>query len=522
MLKAKFNAEEWSYLSPQQATAIQWVLEGTGSLELMARAGCGKTFFLMEAIKAIVKANYGNMALMAYNSKIAGELKDKIAKAGYDWKIAQAGTCHSFGLSVWKQVAGKDIPIDANKLHNIIDNLIKNGDEIIGDYAEVVAKLCSLGKQRAIGHLCSIDDDQEWYSIWEHFNLENDVSEDTDPSTIISLAKKLYRISLDQCKQVIDFDDMILAPLYFRARFWPKDWVMLDESQDTNPARRALALAMLKPKTGRMIFVGDIKQAIYGFTGADSDSMEQLKKATNAITLPLNETRRCPKNVVKEAQKYVPDITAYSENIGGEVRTLDVNFIQYEKLGKDDAILCRNTAPLITMAYTLISNGIACKVEGREIGTNLIKLATRWKIKTLDALINKLDDFQARQTAKFMSKNQEEKVEGLVDQIDCLRVVINKCLLAKKYTIADLIADVENMFGNTPEGEQPKVLTLSTVHRSKGREWLRVYILDMDKYMPSPYAKKQWQQEQEVNLIYVAITRAMRELIYVYTPEVKG
>jgi superfamily I DNA/RNA helicase len=69
------------------------------------------------------------------------------------------------------------------------------------------------------------------------------------------------------------------------------------------------------------------------------------------------------------------------------------------------------------------------------------------------------------------------------------------------------------MFGNTKEGEAPKVLTLSTVHKSKGREWTRVYALGRAKFMPSPYAKKEWQMVQESNLEYVMITRAMSEFI---------
>jgi superfamily I DNA/RNA helicase len=96
--------------------------------------------------------------------------------------------------------------------------------------------------------------------------------------------------------------------------------------------------------------------------------------------------------------------------------------------------------------------------------------------------------------------------------------VINRCLNANKHTIDALVADIENMFGNTKDGEVPPVLTLSTVHKSKGREWKRVYILGRSKYMPSPYAKKAWQQIQEVNLEYVAITRAMSELIDVPAP----
>lgn len=104
-----------------------------------------------------------------------------------------------------------------------------------------------------------------------------------------------------------------------------------------------------------------------------------------------------------------------------------------------------------------------------------------------------------------------------MDQVDCLRVVIDRCLIAKKNSIDALVNDIENMFGNTPEGQAAQVLTLSTGHKSKGREFSRVYLVDMPKYCPSPYAKKAWQLQQESNLEYVMITRAMNELIYVST-----
>jgi superfamily I DNA/RNA helicase len=517
-MPAKFDPLKWKGLSDQQLEVIRWVHEGTGSLELLARAGCGKTFTLMKVVDAVVQAKLGDVALMAYNKKIADELKAKLEAAKYDWKVAQAGTVHSFGFGAWRKVA-PGVQIDDKKLFNIISEqgYQKDGAFYVENSA-AIAKLCSLAKQRAIGHLGAIEDTSLWMDIWDHFDLDNDVTESVDPYEVIRAAQNVYRISLRQCREVIDFDDMILAPLYFRARFWPKDWILLDESQDTNPARRALALALLKPKTGRMIFVGDPCQAIYGFTGADSDSMNQLKTATGAKTLPLNVTRRCPKAVVEQAVRLVPDFVAHESAPAGVVRAIAYEALEGEGLSKEDAILCRNTAPLVQTAYSLIAKGIACRVEGREIGNGLIKLARRWKIKTLDKLLNKLEDHLARQTAKFMSKGQEERIQAIADQVECLRVVINRCLLAKKNTVDDLVRDIENMFGNTPDGQQPAVLTLSTVHKSKGREWKRVFLLGRAKYMPSPYAKKDWQLEQEKNLEYVAITRAMSELIDVPAP----
>jgi superfamily I DNA/RNA helicase len=509
----KFVPSLWQELSEQQQAVIRWVIEDKGSLELMARAGCGKTYTIMKVVDAIVEGKLGDIAIMAYNKSIADELKAKLEKTGYDWRVAQAGTVHSFGYGAWRKVA-PHVQIENKKMYNIVQECgYDQGGDIFLFASEAIVKLCGYAKQRAVGHLSSIDDTSVWMDMFDHFGLENDITEDVDAYDVIKAAQRAYRISLKQCREVIDFDDMILAPLYFKARFWPKDWVAVDESQDTNPARRALALAMLKPRTGRMIFVGDPAQAIYGFTGADSDSMNQLKIATNAKTLPLNVTRRCPKTVVELAKRLVPDFVAHESAPEGVVRAIEYKDLVAEVLTKNDAILCRNTAPLVQTAYSLIAKGVACRVEGREIGTGLIKLARRWKIKTLDKLLVKLEDHQARQTARFMSKGQEERIEGLVDQCDCLRVVISRCLLAKKTSIDDLVADIENMFGNTKEGEAPKVLTLSTVHKSKGREWTRVYALGRAKFMPSPYAKKEWQAVQESNLEYVMITRAMSEFI---------
>lgn len=521
-------------LSPQQAAVDAWVTDGTGSLELVARAGCGKTSTLMVVINTIVRNNLGDVAVMAYNKSIATEIKDRLENAGYDWKAAQAGTVHSFGYGAWRKVC-PNVKLNARKVQEIIDaqKHTDNG-RIFEECAGPIAKMVAYGKQRAVGHLSSMDDVGVWYDIWDHFDVENDVTENWSAEEIIRAVQYVYRISLNQCREVIDFDDMILAPLYFKARFWPKRWILVDESQDTNPARRALALAMLAPRVGRMIFVGDDRQAIYGFTGADSDSMAQLRAATKATTLPLTVTYRCPKAIVAEAQKLVPDIVAHESAPEGVVRSIDYadligvestfdpntkqTITKGEVLTKDDVILCRNTAPLIQTAYSLLARGVACRVEGREIGEGLAKLAQRWKVTTLVALLAKLEDYEARMTAKYMSKGQEDKVGALVDQVDCLRVLITRCQSQNKHALRDLLEAIDSMFGNTPEGERAQVLTLSTIHKSKGREWKRVFLLGRRTYMPSPYARKEWQQVQETNLEYVAVTRAQAELIDVAAP----
>lgn len=503
----------------QQAAVFNWIKNGKGSLKLVARAGCGKTSTLMGSVEEIVNNNLGNIALMAYNKDIASELKARIAGLGIDWKVAQAGTCHSFGFSAWRYVAGDALVIEEKKVANIITARAATYPEgmvnVYAACAEAIEKLVGYAKASAFGILCDIDNMGEWYGLWDHFGVDSEVTEDWKAVDVIAAAIDVYNVSLSQCRQVIDFDDMILAPLYFRAKFWTKDWVMLDESQDVNPARRVLALKMMKPRTGRLILVGDDRQAIYGFTGADANSMDNIAKEVNAEMLGLSQTFRCAKAIIREAQRIVPDIEAHENNPEGVVRHMMSDKLHTQNLGVDDVILCRNTGPLISTAYELLSKGIPCRVEGREIGAGLVKLARRWKITDLSKLLEKLEDHLTKQTAKYKAKGQEEKIQGLEDQVECLKIVITRCQSKGKYTVNELVTEIQGMFGDTPAGEQPKVLTLSTIHKSKGREWVRVFVLGREKFMPSKYARKEWQQVQEANLEYVAITRAKMELVWV-------
>jgi len=77
---------------------------------------------------------------------------------------------------------------------------------------------------------------------------------------------------------------------------------------------------------------------------------------------------------------------------------------------------------------------------------------------------------------------------------------------ALEYMISDLFAD-----DIPPSG----VVTLSSIHKAKGREWPRVFLLGKSDYQPFHRATKPWEKQQERNLIYVAYTRAERHLIHI-------
>jgi len=104
---------------------------------------------------------------------------------------------------------------------------------------------------------------------------------------------------------IIDYTDMIAGaehllradPDVFSAMLGEIDCVIVDEFQDTNPIQFAFLwrLASAAPRT---LLVGDVKQAIMGFQGADARLMESLVGANPANVSPLSSNWRSDPRVM--------------------------------------------------------------------------------------------------------------------------------------------------------------------------------------------------------------------------------
>src|SRR5215468_2155838 len=172
-------------------------------------------------------------------------------------------------------------------------------------------------------------------------------------------------------------------------------------------------------------------------------------------------------------------------------------------------ILCRNTAPLVGFAYSLLKRDVPCRILGRDIGANLISLVKKLRPINLDDFAEKLDKWLEREVEKVLKEDRSP--ERLYDQAECLKFFVDS-LDEDSRTVDSLLAKIELMFTDQPETTR---LTLSTVHKAKGLEFETVFILDFDKYMPSRWAQQDWQKVQEQNLIYVAVTRSKNTLVYI-------
>jgi DNA helicase-2/ATP-dependent DNA helicase PcrA len=504
----------------QQSAFLTALTTTTSHLALIARAGCGKTSTILLGMKALALNNpRGEYAVFAYNKAIADEVsaklkamaRDENIPALGDWKTVQAGTLHSAGFGLLRFVFKPQI--EENKVRNLVDAL---NSDIAREYSAQVVKLVGYAKGAGVGFFpdMPINSVQVWHDLADHFDV-NGLDDTSEMEDIVEVCQQVYRQSLAQT-DVIDFDDMILFPLIKNLRVkFGKDVIFLDEAQDLSRARQALARKFLKP-SGRLVIVGDDRQAIYGFSGADAAALDNLVQSMNATVLPLSITWRCPKAVVSLAQTIVPDIEAAPTAPEGVVSTVHLqDEAAWASLASEftpeDAILCRNTAPLISMAYKLIRAKIACKVEGRDIGKGLTALINRWKVKTTEALSARVEAYRQREVQKAQARNNDAKAEQVNDKCDTICEIIRAVNANGLHTVADVANFINDLFSDDVKG----VLTLATYHRAKGREWGNVYLFEHHTRCPSKAARQDWQRLQEDNLAYVAITRAMRTLTFI-------
>lgn len=496
-------------LSPQQEDALEFVRTGAGNAVLEAVAGSGKTSTLIEICDAIPSSS--SVVFTAFNRKIAQEIKRRL---GDDHSNVHAATFHSIGLSTWKRHEWRS-EVDGDAVYKLMDEL-----DTPPQFRSFVIKAVSIAKQSCFGICRPLEDYQSWRTMVDHYDMEEmllgeDEISDGDLKSRLEDALhwsiKILGDSIAQHDRFVDFDDMLFAPLYHGARFYKHDWVLVDEAQDTNPARRMMADELLA-ENGRLIAVGDRHQAIYGFTGASADALDKISDHFGCRQLPLTVSWRCATSIVEEAQNYVSHIQPAPGAPAGIVRTIDED--EFNKLTpeSEDVILCRNTRPLVSLCLRYLTKNVPACVEGRDVGRALTTLVRKWKrVRKISQLRIALEKHLSREIKRLSKKgNAGGQIHSLQDKIDSLYAIMET--LHDDDDVDVLTQKINSLFQDT-EGRHKQVLTLSTIHKAKGREWNRVYIYGRNLYMPSKYAKQEWELEQENNLMYVAVTRAKMELI---------
>lgn len=535
----------------EQLACINWTHQSSGNLLIEAVAGSGKTTTIIEMIIAI-NLHYptARIALMSFNAKVRDELKLRVR----DRRIqnCDVNTVHGFGFAAFKEKYGSRKP-NSYKLQDIFEPLLKKAG-LDWKLNKTLCTLVGLAKDTGVGVFGDFSFN-DWKALIDKHNLSWDEEKCSLDALIVLAAQGFNASNVDREK--IDFSDMIYFPLLDNLPFPEYDFVFIDEAQDTNATRREVAKRMLRQpalcnnrqphnfttdleydptgqtincercgcsqeeinsRIGRLIAVGDRHQAIYGFTGADNDALDILKRTFSMTELPLSICFRCSHAVLTHARKLVSHIHPAPDAPAGSVLTkTQPDFESYlftlpsDPTLQTSAILCRKNAPLISLAFRLLRAQIPCRIEGRDIGQQLIHLCRKFKPTSKPDLASSLHTHLTQQSSKLSTF----KLSILEDTIHSILTVL---ALPSVLSIDDLYRKIELLFSDYDPALPPR-LTLSSIHKSKGLEWPTVYLLGRNIWQPSPFATLPWMQAQETNLTYVAITRAKLTLIEVTVEE---
>lgn len=495
--------------SKYQQVVFDWVSGGTGHAVINAVAGSGKTTTIVEAAKLI--PSQARVLFCAFNKHIEAELSRRLPRT------VCVRTIHGIGYGAIAQELGR-LRVDDRKLDLAIGQAAKailrdaekrakkRDDDDVPALGTIVAAVRKMTHFARVTLCPTTIEDLSVMADYYQIDVGDDWLEDlcAAVSDMLALTRQIA-----ERDRVIDFDDMIYLPAAMKIRPAQYDFVTVDEAQDLSAAQRALVLSCVAP-TGRILAVGDPHQSIQGFAGADPESFAQLQATLGAVSLPLSICYRCPPNHLTLARAYVPHVEAVEGREDGgltEIKTRDLHTV----IEAGDLVISRRTAPLIGLCLTLIARRIPARVKGKDIGAALAKdvediggmrgfkwaqfgkYATKWA--------------ESRK-AKLMAKGADDsRIDAIDDRLAGILAVFEGSGARNPAELADAI---RGLFDDASRG-----VTLSTIHRSKGLEADRVFVVESER-LPFRFRKMlPWQAFQEECLAYVAMTRSKRDLFLI-------
>lgn len=484
--------------SKYQKAIYDKIQNGDENLVIEAVAGSGKTTTLITALDIIDDDK--SVLFLAFNKSVVESLTKKVGVRNN----VTIKTLHSLGSGLcWKKFGST---INPEKYSDYVYRSLKNktitsSRRLEGtDYSEWIKILLKLVDLFRLNLVKNIDEANEVAFKHGVTPVDNE----------IPVALDVIKWGETDVAQ-IDFTDMIYFPVVKKMDIPTYDFVFIDECQDLNSAERELFLRCVDPDFGRFVCVGDRSQAIYAFSGADETSFKKLMSLPNTITLPLSICYRCDRDIILMAKGFVPQIEA-REGVESGVINRDAGI---DDVQDGDMVLCRLTAPLVKFYIKLVKSQKKAYIKGVEVGETIVRMLEDTKESHIgDAItvllekdMEKLKRISKLRGCTIEAAEMSEEHVDLIDKIDIIKALAGDDM---DCTVSEIVEQLRMIFKKDGDG-----ICLSTVHKAKGLESDRVFILEKKKFYVPSAMKNPTYAEQEKNLEYVAITRAKKYLGYI-------
>lgn len=533
---ANANAESiLAGLDPKQQVAAQSLV---GPTCILAGAGTGKTRTVTHRIAYGIATGHfaaNRVLALTYTNRAAGELRSRLRSLGVG--SVSVRTFHAAALAqleyFWPQLVGVPAP-------SILDSKAK----LIG----IAAKSLSINLDNS--SLRDMASEIEWrkYSMLS-MDEYGELADSRPKVAGLSFQKNLEIQRLYEQEKIraqkLDWEDVLvltlgllkaepraLAHVQSQYRFFT-----VDEYQDISPLQHAL-LDQWLGEHAELCVVGDPNQTIYSFTGASSKFLRDFAdRFPGASVVDLTTNYRSTKQIVAFANRLTSDATlggeleaagpagvapqvASFESAQAEAKAVAAAISEAIAGGipkSDIAVLYRINNQSELLERALDELGISYQLRGGE------RFFARPEIKSAVQLIR----------AEALSSSGKPLHQAVSDIVRSLGWQANKPtevgVVASKW---EALNSLLLMLDDLPEGagikdfaleladrahsqHEPTTesVTLSTIHAAKGLEWPMVFIVGLNEgYLPISYAKTDAAIQEEKRLLYVGITRAMRDL----------
>jgi DNA helicase-2/ATP-dependent DNA helicase PcrA len=254
------------------------------SLVVVAGAGSGKTEVVARRVERLllesVQEDYRVLAV-SYTVKAADELRDRLAsRLGDLHRRVEADTVHGFALSLLRQHGTRiGLPLEPEVLSRDEDRyellaswLSQQGDSALPDPASTFREI-DLARAR--------QQDAPYMNEWR--------------DALASVGALDFPAMLDRAIELME------SPIVRRALRSVFEHVVVDEAQNLTYAQyQLLTMIIGTPGTDQMkvMVVGDERQSIVGFAGADSTLISRFAREYGATRIELNTNYRSAKAIV--------------------------------------------------------------------------------------------------------------------------------------------------------------------------------------------------------------------------------
>ncbi len=300
-----------------------------------------------------------------------------------------------------------------------------------------------------------------------------------------------------------------------------KSVLVIDEAQDMDENEYSLIRALMEQNEElRIIAVGDDDQNIYGFRGSDSVFFRSLADIPGAARYEMVENYRSLPCIVNVAN-------AFAAGIKNRMKKAEIKPVQQEE-GK--VKLVRYTeehfeeSVIRDLINTDSSGSTAVLTSTNEEALICFTLLRRAGIPA--KLIQSLDGFrlshlmELKSFTDYLDRNADgpviseslwqqaiQSVESAWPQSQALEICRNlwrdfEAVCPRRFR-SDLTAFIQESSYDDFYDDNRQAVSVSTIHKAKGREFDRVFLLLKDMKI---------RNDEEMRRIYVGMTRAKREL----------